>query len=101
MSDHPDPGSLVLMTARIVLAALAALCLTGCGASSALSGDDAGSAEAGGRPTLAVTGDPDEPTGWGPTRGELAEAMLEASEMSVAEQAATVLMPGFWGYSAT
>jgi beta-N-acetylhexosaminidase len=69
--------------------------------SSALSGDDRGTAQAGGRPTLALTGDPDEPTGWGPTRGELAEAMLEASEMSVAEQSATVLMPGFWGYSAT
>ena len=27
--------------------------------------------------------------------------MLRVSEMTVAEQAATVLMPGFWGYSAT
>ena len=79
----------------------ALVALAGCGVSSGFSGGTAESAEPGGRPSLAVTGDPDEPTGWGPTRGELAEAMMRVSEMSVAEQAATVLMPGFWGYSAT
>ena len=69
--------------------------------SAALPGGGTQTPEPGGRPTLALTGDPDEPTGWGPTRGELAEGMLRASEMTVAEQAATVLMPGFWGYSAS
>jgi beta-N-acetylhexosaminidase len=79
----------------------AVLLLAGCGVSSAFSGESAESSEPGGRPSLAVTGDPDEPTGWGPTRGELADAMMRASDMTVAEQAATVLMPGFWGYSAS
>lgn len=54
-----------------------------------------------GRPTVPVTGEPDDPTGWGPTRGELAEAMLRVSEMPVDQQVATVLMPGFWGFTAS
>ena len=42
--------------------------------------------------------DPDAPTGWGPTEGELASAGERVAAMSVEEQVASVLMPGFWGY---
>src|SRR4051794_8573480 len=44
------------------------------------------------------TVDPNTPTGWGPTEGELAGARGLVAEMSTAERASTVLMPGFWGY---
>jgi beta-N-acetylhexosaminidase len=46
------------------------------------------------------TVDPETPTGWGPTAGELARARDLVSAMPVAEQASTVLMPGFWGHDA-
>lgn len=42
--------------------------------------------------------DPDTPTGWGPTVGELQRARDLVAAMSVEDQVATVLMPGFWGY---
>lgn len=42
--------------------------------------------------------DPDTPTGWGPTEGELAEAEVLVEAMTLEEKVATVLMPGFWGY---
>lgn len=42
--------------------------------------------------------DPDAPSGWGPTLGELAEAEALVAAMVPSDQAATVLMPGFWGY---
>lgn len=42
--------------------------------------------------------DPEAPTGWGPTEGELARAADAVAAMSVEEQVAQVLMPGFWGY---
>jgi beta-N-acetylhexosaminidase len=51
-------------------------------------------------PTTDPTVEPDTPTGWGPTEGELAEAAELVAGMDLGEQAATVLMPGFWGYSA-
>lgn len=47
------------------------------------------------------TADPDEKTSWGPTVGELARAEGEVATMDERELAATVLMPGFWGYDAT
>ena len=50
-------------------------------------------------PTTPV--DPQAPTGWGPTAGELADAFALATAMTPRELAATTLMPGFWGYSAT
>jgi beta-N-acetylhexosaminidase len=46
------------------------------------------------------TVDPETPTGWGPTEGELARARDLVAGMSVPERASTVLMPGFWGYDA-
>jgi beta-N-acetylhexosaminidase len=49
-------------------------------------------------PSAAPSVDPDAPTGWGPTEGELATARDRVSAMSVEQQVATVLMPGFWGY---
>ena len=90
---------------RATAGTIAALVLAGCGATSTTSGAAAGTpaerdrAPGGGRPTPALTSDP-TPTSWGPTEGELAQAVALTEQMSVAEQAATVLMPGFWGYSA-
>ena len=46
------------------------------------------------------TADPDEKTSWGPTVGELSRAGDEVAAMDDGELAATVLMPGFWGYDA-
>ena len=46
------------------------------------------------------TVDPDAPTGWGPTEGELSRARELVAAMTLPEQASTVLMPGFWGYDA-
>lgn len=59
-----------------------------------------GAGPAGGRAAAEATVDPEAPTGWGPTEGELADAARRVEEMTVPEQAATVLMPGFWGYTA-
>src|SRR4051794_40275392 len=42
--------------------------------------------------------DPDAPSGWGPTVGELSRATELVSAYDDAALAATVLMPGFWGY---
>ena len=42
--------------------------------------------------------DPQAPTGWGPTEGELADARDRVAAMTLEQQVATVLMPGFWGY---
>lgn len=49
-------------------------------------------------PSLSPTSDPDAPTGWGPTEGELDRAADLVASLDAAEQAAVVLMPGFWGY---
>ena len=46
------------------------------------------------------TADPDEKTSWGPTVGELSDATEVVAQMDDRELAATVLMPGFWGYDA-
>lgn len=43
--------------------------------------------------------DPAAPTGWGPTAGELDQATSLVAAMTLEEQVATVLMPGFWGYA--
>lgn len=51
-------------------------------------------------PSPSVTTAADRPTGWGPTVGELARARSLVSAMSLADQASTVLMPGFWGHDA-
>ena len=53
------------------------------------------------RPTAASESpsvDPDTPSGWGPTEGEIARARDLVDGMSDADRVATVLMPGFWGY---
>jgi beta-N-acetylhexosaminidase len=44
--------------------------------------------------------DPAAPSGWGPTTGELAQARGMVEAMRATDRAATVLMPGFWGYDA-
>lgn len=48
----------------------------------------------------AATADAGTPTGWGPTRGELARAGALVRDMTLSQRASTVLMPGFWGYDA-
>ncbi len=88
---------------------LAAVTVSGCGALGD-DGDPSGSAAAPGpstapsSPTRSTATeaavDPDAPTGWGPTEGELAQARTEVDAMTVQERVATVLMPGFWGYDA-
>jgi beta-N-acetylhexosaminidase len=86
-----------------------AVALSACGL---LSGDDAapgpraaGNGAGGGDPSASSPApsespsvDPDTPSGWGPTEGELAEARTLVDGMSDADRVATVLMPGFWGY---
>jgi beta-N-acetylhexosaminidase len=51
-------------------------------------------------PEPSETVDPDAPTSWGPTEGEVAQAGDLVDAMTPAEQAAVVLMPGFWGQDA-
>lgn len=51
-----------------------------------------------GRLTLGPTADPDTPSSWGPTVGELTEAAQTVAAYDDATLVATVLMPGFWGY---
>ncbi|GAA1910034.1 glycoside hydrolase family 3 N-terminal domain-containing protein [Nocardioides marmoribigeumensis] len=48
--------------------------------------------------TIGPTSDPDTPSGWGPTVGELTQAAQLVSTYDDAALAAAVLMPGFWGY---
>ncbi len=50
-------------------------------------------------PSASPSLDPDTPTGWGPTAGELDQARSATAAMTVEEQVATVLMPGFWGFA--
>ena len=83
------------LTATAVGILFAALLLGACGGSGA-----SGDSPTGGRAAAEPTIDPDAPSGWGPTEGEIAEASRRVTEMSPAQRAATVLMPGFWGYSA-
>ncbi len=93
-------------TSATAAAAALALVLTACSASSggpaapgAASGPAAGpaaSSPAGSTPPA----DPDAPSGWGPTEGELAQARDLVAGLSTGEKASTVLMPGFWGYDA-
>jgi beta-N-acetylhexosaminidase len=49
-------------------------------------------------PSPSPTVDPDTPSGWGPTVGELEQARTLVDGMTTRERVATVLMPGFWGY---
>jgi beta-N-acetylhexosaminidase len=44
--------------------------------------------------------DPETPTGWGPTEGELARARSLVAAMPVEQRAWQVLMPAFWGFRA-
>jgi beta-N-acetylhexosaminidase len=55
---------------------------------------------AAGTATPSEPADPDAPTSWGPTVGELAQARDLVAGMSTGDKASTVLMPGFWGYDA-
>ncbi len=87
----------------LATAAGLALVLSGCTGSS----DGAGPAPAAasGSPTAgsaapSAPADPDAPTGWGPTQGELALARDLVAAMPTRDKASTVLMPGFWGYDA-
>lgn len=48
----------------------------------------------------AETVDPDAPSGWGPTEGELVEAREIVTAMPVEQRVSQVLMPAFWGFSA-
>jgi beta-N-acetylhexosaminidase len=87
----------------LATAAGLALVLSGCTGSSdgaspapaAVSGSPTAGSAAPGAPA-----DPDAPTGWGPTQGELAQARDLVAAMPTGDKASTVLMPGFWGYDA-
>jgi beta-N-acetylhexosaminidase len=94
------PVSSALRAATLAFMATAAVGLTGCQvvdealrpAATPPSVSDAG--EGADEPAP----DPDEATPWGPTYGDLDRAEELVGEMDDAELAATVLMPGFWGY---
>jgi len=83
--------------------AVVVLALAGCGL---LGGADGGPTPAGAGRTSAATPaqsttpppDPDTPSSWGPTLGELAQARAIVDGMDDADRVATVMMPGFWGY---
>lgn len=49
-------------------------------------------------PAERVSTEDPTPSGWGPTLGELAWARAAVDAMTPEEQAAAVLMPGFWGH---
>ncbi len=93
---------------RASAALLAAALVSGCagvGGTSARQNDrppptpsPAPSAAPSGSATPEPSIDPDTPTSWGPTEGELAEAEELVEAMTLQELVATVLMPGFWGY---
>jgi beta-N-acetylhexosaminidase len=51
-----------------------------------------------GTTTIGPSSDPSASSSWGPTVGELTDAAQTVVQMSDEELAATVLMPGFWGY---
>ena len=89
----------------LLLAAAALSGLSGC----AVLGDDA--ADGSGSPDVAAQPgsgasasspqppvDPDAPSGWGPTLGEIEQATARVQSFTLDEKLATVLMPGFWGY---
>lgn len=87
---------------------LAASTVAGCGADAEprgqapaakeQSGTQPGSAGARAGAEASPAADPDAPTGWGPTVGELDQARALVETMTVEQRVATVLMPGFWGY---
>jgi beta-N-acetylhexosaminidase len=90
---------------------LAATAVTGCGAfgsdGSAGNGDRADRADRAApasTPDPSSTGpaspapDPQAPSGWGPTLGEIERARTLVEGLGVEEKVVTVLMPGFWGY---
>ncbi len=95
---------------RTFAAALLALVLTACSGSAADPGSGTGRGAAGGPDGSAATAttgqgstrpaDPDAPSGWGPTQGEVQRAADLVAAMSTGARASTVLMPGFWGYDA-
>ena len=85
----------------MVVLGLLAACSNGGGSTGADGAGGAGRPAAGGAGTPpSPRPDPDAPTGWGPTRGELARAGDLVAAMSLGERASIVLMPGFWGYDA-
>ncbi len=101
-----DPMRRLPALAVLLLAATALSGLTSC---SALGGDGDGESDPGvgaaapgggsttGTPPPVVV-DPDAPSGWGPTLGEIEQARARVQSLTLDEKLATVLMPGFWGY---
>lgn len=49
-------------------------------------------------PAPSASPDPDAPSGWGPTQGELDEARRIVAAMSLDELISQVMMPAFWGF---
>jgi beta-N-acetylhexosaminidase len=89
---------MAIATVLLVIPGLA--CSSGSGESDSEVAASAGPTSPGqtASPSAEPSVDPDAPTGWGPTEGELAEARDRVAAMTVEQQVATVLMPGFWGY---
>jgi beta-N-acetylhexosaminidase len=90
---------------RVMSLGVLVLVVSAVGACGVLGGDGRGGRQpAAQRPagtheeSAAPAVDPDAPSGWGPTQGELERARSLVDGMSVRERVATVLMPGFWGY---
>ena len=97
-SRHPAAVASAVTLALLALLALLVSCSPGPDTAprSAPAGGEGTSPSASATPTV----DPDTPSGWGPTQGELARARELVAAMALPEQASTVLMPGFWGYDA-
>ncbi|MDN4173111.1 glycoside hydrolase family 3 N-terminal domain-containing protein [Nocardioides sp. SOB77] len=51
-------------------------------------------------PTTSAPADPDQPTGWGPTEGELAQARALVADWDAAQLAGQVIVGRFQGYDA-
>jgi beta-N-acetylhexosaminidase len=92
-------------TLRRLVAAAATLGLLAVGACSDAD-DSGGDPSSGGEPSRmpsesstepSPTVDPDQPTGWGPTRGELAEARRAVDDLSLRELAGQVIVAAYAG----
>lgn len=92
------PGGTTVPTALAVVGALGALVVAGCTPGGTATSRPAPPGEAPATAASSAAPDPATPTAWGPTEGELAAARATVASMTLDQQVATVLMPGFWGY---
>lgn len=90
----------LLVGLMVVLAGTVAGCALGSGDKPTESRRETDASPAPGASALEQSAAPpqDRATGWGPLTSEVERARALVAEMTVEDQVATVLMPGFWGY---